>query len=113
MADDPITGKKFVTGVVSPKTGVKVLAFIPWLLVFGALGWAIWVAYIKPHTKFAEKTQSQTFIVKPGANVTVQQKQETAKKKWYVPQPFVETFYGVQTNDTKYFGVKFGCRWEF
>jgi len=109
--NDPISGKKFITGVVSPKTGVKALAFLPWLLLFIALGGCVWFTV---HTLIKPKpSQNQTFVVQPGATVNVQQKQETVKKKWYVPTPFVESYYGIQTNDEKYYGIRFGARWEF
>ena len=109
--EEKITGIKFITGIAQPKTAVKSLAFLPWSLVYLAIGYAIWTAYIKPHTKWAEKSQAQTFIVQPGATMNVKQEQSAPpKKKWWVPEPFVETYSFVQTNDQKGFGIKWGCR---
>jgi len=47
---EPITTGKFLSGAVQIKTGVKALAFLPWLILWIGLGWGLYVTYIKPHT---------------------------------------------------------------
>lgn len=107
MAEE-ITLQKFFSGILNVKTGVKALAFLPWLLLFLVIGFTIWRAYFKPLP-----TQHQNIIAQEGSHVTVIQKQEEKKKKWWIPSPFVEVYTFVQTDDRKGFGGRFGGRWEF
>ena len=46
---EPITVKHFFSGLIQPKTAVKSLAFGTWFVIFAVVGWAIYLAYVKPH----------------------------------------------------------------
>jgi len=76
------------------KSTSSVLKGLLVLVLVAVCGWSIWIALIKPHTKWAEKTntQNQTFVVQPGGTVKVEAPSTKAKDKrlyWYI---FVEPF---------------------
>lgn len=65
---EPITAGKFLSGIVQPKTGLKALAFLPWILLFVFLGYTIWRAYKKPEpttTQNAERIINYTYTLEP------------------------------------------------
>jgi len=104
---EKITLKKYIDGLKSPKTAIKASAFLPWILLFLFLGYAVYNLF------FPKPTQNQTIIAKPGSTVNVQQKQEEKKRSWWVPTPFVDIYSFVETNDRKGIGAKFGAHWEW
>jgi len=73
-------------------------------------GWAIWVTYIRPHTKFAVKTQTQTITIERGATAVIQQKTEAPKRRLI---PFVEVSVAQTRNAGLDTAVKAGFRMEF
>lgn len=108
MDNEPITAKKFFTGAVQPKTGIKALAFIPWLLLFTAIGFCVWFTIntiLKP-----KPTQNQVIVAKPGSTINVQQKQE-APKRFLIP--FLEI--GVEQSSNRKFAsyIRGGLRIEW
>jgi hypothetical protein len=110
---EPITARKFFGGAVQPKTGIKALAFLPWLLLFVFIGWCIYIAVVKPWINPVKtQTQSTQIEVKPGGtlNLTQQQKQEAPKKRLI---PFVEVGVGQARNERLNTFVRFGVRMEW
>ena len=73
-------------------------------------GWAIWVTYIRPHTKFAVKTQTQTITIERGATAIIQQKTEAPKRRLI---PFMEVGMGQARNERLNTFIKIGIRVEF
>lgn len=67
MKKEPITVRHFLGGLIQPKTGLKALAFLPWLGLFGFLGWSVYTSYIQPFTKHRIKTEE---IVQKAENIT-------------------------------------------
>jgi hypothetical protein len=114
MADqEPITARKFFGGAVQPKTGIKALAFLPWLLLFVFIGWCIYIAVVKPWINPVKtQTQSTQIEVKPGGtlNLTQQQKQEAPKKRWIV---FVEPYLSQGSKQKMETGIRVGVRREW
>lgn len=83
------------------------------LFVLGIIalsGWAIWVTYIRPHTKFAAKTQTQSITIEKGATATIVQKTESPKRRLI---PFIEVSVAQTRNARIDTAVRAGFRMEF
>ena len=83
------------------------------LLVLGIIalcGWAIYVTYIKPHTKFAAKTQTQAITIQKGASATIVQKTDSPKKWLFL---FIEPFIEQRQHSSMQTGIRVGIRLEF
>lgn len=102
MDNEPITAKKFITGIVQPKTGLKALAFLPWLLLFLFIGFGVYKAYFK------KPLPNQNITVGQGGQVTI--RNEAAKRHLIL---FAEPYIGVDTKQKASIGTRVGCRWEF
>ena len=102
MDSEPITLQKFFSGLLSLKTGVKALAFLPWLLVFLFIGFLIW------NTFFKQAKPTQDITVESGGSVII--KNEAAKKRlvW-----FVEPWVGSSSQEKWDGGIRTGIRIEF
>lgn len=44
---ESISVSKFFTGLIQAKTGLKALAFLPWIILFLVVGYTFWRAYFK------------------------------------------------------------------
>lgn len=90
--------------------------FLPWvktaryaagLALLGFIGITIYRAFFMP----THATKQETHIIaKPGAYVTIDQKQEQ-KKSWF--KPFVEGYGFMESGDRKGVGARAGLRIEF
>jgi hypothetical protein len=105
--------KEFARGYVTPASWWKSFGVVSKFLILAALGWAIWIAFIKPWVN-PVKTQEQhtTIEVKPGGtlNLTQQQKQEAPKKRWIV---FVEPYLSQGSKQKMETGIRVGVRREW
>lgn len=102
MSTEPLSFGKFFSGLVSVKTGVKALAFLPWLLVFIFIGYLIW------HTFLKKPQPTQDINVESGGTVEIHN--EAPKKSIYW---FVEPWIG-KANENKWnSGIRTGMRYEF
>jgi hypothetical protein len=98
---EPITAGKFITGVVQPKTGLKALAFLPWLILFVLIGYCVYRTFNPKSTQQIHVDQGGSVIIKNEAQ---------NKRKYTI---FTEPYVGVETKDRAYIGIRIGGRWEF
>jgi len=96
--NEPITAKKFITGIIQPKTGLKALAFLPWLILFLFIGFGVYKAYFK------KPVPTQTYE-------HVDKVVYEANKRHLIL--FAEPYIGVDTKDKSSIGIRTGARWEF
>jgi hypothetical protein len=115
--NDPITAKKFFTGAVNPKTGLKALAFLPWIILILFLGYSIYAAWIKPRTPTQQNeiqgTGNQAVQPQAGsANVQAlpNSKVEVKINEKKTFEPFGEIFAECKTDSSYLFGLRVGLR---
>ncbi len=101
MSEEPITCKHFFQGAVKPKTGIKALAFVPWMLLFFGIGYCVWFT-LRPKP-------TQTIIAQKGSEVKVTQINKTSR--FFIP--FIEV--GVEQRNNADMGtyIRGGVRVEF
>jgi len=102
IKSEKITIQKFLSGIISPKTGVKALAFLPWILLFLFIGFTVWRAYLK------KPEPNTTIHAESGSDIDVIYE---ANKRHLIL--FAEPFVSVATNDDFGVGIRTGLRWEF
>jgi hypothetical protein len=101
---EKITIQKFLGGLIAPKTGVKALAFLPWIILFLFIGFTIWKAYIK------KPEPSTTIHAEAGSEIDVIYQ---ANKRHLIlfGEPYVFAEGGDRSRTGV--GVRAGLRWEF
>ena len=107
MADgEKFDFKKFIGSFIQMLPWVKTIRYVLGALGIGFVGFTIYRAYLMPTTK-----QITHIIAQPGAQVTIDQKQE--EKKRLSVHPFVEGYGFVESDDRKGVGAKGGVRVDF
>jgi hypothetical protein len=105
--------KEFARGYVTPASWWKSFGIVSKFLIIVAVGWAIYVAFVKPWTNPVKNQEQHTTIeVKPGGtiNLTQQQKQEAQKRRLI---PWVEVGVGQARNERLNTFVRAGIRIEW
>ena len=109
---EPISARKLLD--ISPTAMIKSTSSVSkGLLVLGIItlcGWAIWITYIKPHTKFAAKTQTQAITIQSGGSATIVQKTDSPKKWLFL---FIEPFIEQRQHSSMQTGIRSGVRIEW
>lgn len=97
--DEPITVEHFAKGIVKPKTGIKALAFLPWLLLFVFIGYSVYKAYFKKPepTQDIETVEEMNVYNAPKRHLIL----------------FAEPYVFVDTEENSGLGIRAGIRWEF
>lgn len=78
--------------------------------MFAVFGYSLWVALIQPHTKWAQKAQTQSITIEKGATATIIQKTDTPKKWLFL---FIEPFVEQRQHASMQTGIRVGTRIEW
>lgn len=109
MAEEKVSIAEFGKGYAKPSSWWKAFGICSKFLIIIAVGWAVYVAFVKPWIN-PLKTQTQTIKVEKGATAIIQQKQ-AASKRFFIP--FIEA--GVEQRNDKNMGtyIRAGARIEW
>ena len=107
---EPVDVKKALIAPLTPVYWVKTIMYGLGLLALLFIGYGVYKAYFK---KLPPPPPAQTYTVQPGANMTTANyyyNNTSSKKAWVI---FTEPYFGVDTENHGYVGIRAGYRWEY